>query len=86
MNDNSSDEISVLTEWWKQLDKWLLLSLFALISSGFLISLTINPRTVIGNSVNIFSIFSTQHIYLIIGLFISLFVSTINIEMLKMIL
>ena len=70
MNDNSSDEISVLTEWWKQLDKWLLLSLFALISSGFLISLTINPSTVTGNSVNTFSIFSTQQIYLITGLLI----------------
>tara|TARA_X000000368_G_scaffold417727_1_gene414944 strand:+ start:8167 stop:9276 length:1110 start_codon:yes stop_codon:yes gene_type:complete len=83
MNDDSLNESSILSEWWKQIDKWLLISLFALITSGFLISFTINPKSISINSISFLSIFSTQHIYLIIGLFISITISMLSINLLK---
>ena len=38
MNNDTLHESSILSEWWKQIDKWLIQSLFILIISGFLIS------------------------------------------------
>ena len=83
MKDEASQDQSILSNWWKQIDKWLLGSLLILIVSGFLISLTINPKLISNNKINFLSIFSTQHIYLIIGFFLCLAVSMISINFLK---
>ena len=83
MKDGASQDQSILSNWWKQIDKWLLGSLLILIVSGFLISLTINPKLISNNKINFLSIFSTQHIYLIIGFFLCLAVSMISINFLK---
>ena len=86
MNDDVLDESSILSEWWKHVDKWLLVSLFMLIVSGFLISLTINPKSIPINSTSFLSIFSTQHIYLLIGFFLSITTSMLSINFLKKII
>ena len=83
MNNDTLHESSILSEWWKQIDKWLLISLLILMISGFLISLTINPTSIYINNIGILSIFSIQHIYLIIGLLISIGISMLRINHLK---
>ena len=86
MNNEVKQDTSILSEWWKQIDKWLLGCLFILIVSGFLISLTINPKLFSSDKIGFLTIFSTQHIYLLIGLFLCLGISMININFLKKII
>ena len=85
MNENQIDR-SILSEWWFQVDKVLLIGLFLLISFGFLLSFTIKPSSSIDLTSSLSSIFSKQSIYLLLGLFLSLFISFYKTDNIKIII
>ncbi len=75
MQDNINKDNSFFTEWWDQINKPILFSILSLIFIGLFISLTINQNDQYSNTSNIFSVFSSQAIYLIIGLALCFIIS-----------
>ncbi len=75
MQDNVNKDNSFFTEWWSQIDKSILVSILSLIFIGLFISLTINQNNQYSNTSNIFSVFSFQAIYLIVGLVLCFLIS-----------
>ena len=89
MQDNINKDNSFFTEWWDQINKPILFSILSLIFIGLFISLTINQNNQYSNTNNIFSVFSSQAIYLIFGLtlcFIISFFDPTNIRSITIIL
>lgn len=82
MVENQIDK-SILSEWWQQVDKVLLIGLFLLISVGFLLSFTISPKSSLDLNSSLSLIFSKQSIYLLLGLSLSLFISFYKTENFK---
>ena len=78
MLEIKNSEKSFVTEWWNQINKPIILSIFLLIFIGFFVSLTINPGSKVFSSDSILSIFSSQTLYLFLGLIICLSISFIN--------
>ena len=68
MQDNINKDKSFFTDWWSQINKPIFISILFLIFIGLFISLTINQNDQYSNTSNIFSVFSSQALYLIIGL------------------
>ena len=75
MQDNVNKDNSFFTEWWSQINKPILVSILSLIFIGLFISLTINQNNQYSNTSNIFSVFSFQAIYLIVGLALCFLIS-----------
>ena len=77
------DEKSIITNWVKQINKPIFLSVTILMTIGLFISLTINPGTSKYVNNNLFSYFNIQALYLIIGYVIFLLISFINVDYVK---
>ena len=77
MNSLSSDK-SIISEWWKNIDKWLLLSFVVLIVLGFLLTFTISPNYSYSFNGNLISILSNQSGYLLLGFFMAIFIWKYN--------
>ena len=82
MNSNI-DEKSIITNWVKQINKPIFLSVTILMTIGLFISLTINPGTSKYLNNNLFSYFNIQALYLIVGYVIFLLISFINVDHVK---
>lgn len=83
MNSLDSDK-SIISEWWKEIDKWLLLAFVILISSGFLLTFTISPNYSNDFNGNLLSILSNQSVYLLLGIFVTISISIFNLEKIKL--
>ena len=84
MQDNIHKDNSFFTDWWDQINKPILISILSLIFIGLFISLTINQNDQYSNTSNIFSVFSSQAIYLIIGLALCFIISfAVNLPLLS---
>ena len=89
MHDNINKDNSFFTDWWGQINKPILVSILSLIFIGLFISLTINQNNQYSHTSNIFSVFSSQAIYLIVGLalcFLISFFDTTKIRLITIIL
>ena len=82
MNSFDRDK-SIISEWWKDIDKWLLISLIVLILSGFLLTFTISPYYSNTLNGNVLSILSNQTGYLLLGFVVAIFISIFDIEKTK---
>ena len=69
------NEKSIITNWVKQINKPIFLSVTILMTIGLFISLTINPGTSKYLNNNLFSYFNIQALYLIVGYVIFLLIS-----------
>ena len=83
MNDVINKDSSFFTDWWDQLNKPIFVSVLLLIFIGLFISLTINQNNQYSNTNNIFSVFSSQAIYLILGLALCSMISFFDVMKIK---
>mgnify|MGYP001278738158 FL=1 len=83
MEDNINKDNSFFTHWWSQINKPIFFSILSLIFIGLFISLTINQNNQYSNTNNIFSVFSSQAIYLITGLALCCLISFLEVTKIK---
>tara|TARA_B100000929_G_scaffold51575_1_gene37615 strand:- start:538 stop:1659 length:1122 start_codon:yes stop_codon:yes gene_type:complete len=83
MQDNINTDKIFFTEWWNQINKPIFISVLLLIFIGSFISLTINQNNQYSITNNIFSVFSSQALFLIIGLTLCFLISTFDFEKIK---
>ena len=83
MQDSTNKDNSFFTQWWYQINKPIFFSILSLIFIGLFISLTINQSYEYSNTNNIFSVFSSQAIYLIVGLTLCCLISFLEINKIK---
>ena len=84
MNKNyEKSELTILSNWWLNIDKQLLICFLILSFFGITISFTIKPGGSYVDQVSIINAFTIQSIYLLFGIFIFIFISFFSLKNLK---
>ena len=68
--DDNKNELTVISNWWFNIDKHLLICFLLLSFVGLNMSFTIKPGGLIVNQVSIFNAFTIQSAYLLFGVLI----------------
>ena len=81
--DNDKNELSILSSWWFNIDKQLLICFLILTFFGLTISFTIKPGGSYVSQVSIVNAFTNQSIYLLFGVIIFLTCSFFQLKTIK---
>ena len=81
--DDNKNELTVISNWWFNIDKHLLICFLLLSFVGLNMSFTIKPGGLIVNQVSIFNAFTIQSAYLLFGVLIFICISFLELKNLK---
>ena len=81
--DNNKNELTILSNWWFNIDKQLLICFLILTFFGLTMSFTIKPGGSYVDQVSILNAFTTQSVYLLFGVLIFLICSFFELKTIK---